>query len=249
CYVELYDRKAAGAPFEPIAVDEPKKPLTRNGTSKSGQHNLSAGVGETKPAAVDADPNGAAFVNAPSHLESALAFVEVLEKSVGSQAGTHVTAFEVHLRMKKYFLALKSINQLRAIEADHPALVPMVVRISAALDADASFAAPMKAALKAQLVKAFGEVPSIAATVADHDTLLPFALAGARGLVSLGGKERVAQAKQMAMQAAAERFGDSRTLENLVAARDLLARIGALESERLAFAAEARKVFPLATCF
>ncbi|KAJ1729757.1 hypothetical protein LPJ72_004806 [Coemansia sp. Benny D160-2] len=249
CYVELHDRKAAGAPFEPIAVDEPKKPLTRNGTSKSGQHNLSAGVGETKPAAVDADPNGAAFVNAPSHLDSALAFVEVLEKSVGSQAGTHVTAFEVHLRMKKYFLALKSINQLRAIEADHPALVPMVVRISAALDADASFAAPMKAALKAQLVKAFGEAPSIAATVADHDALLPFALAGARGLVSLGGKENVAQAKQMAMQAAAERFGDSRTLENLVAARDLLAGIGVSESERSAFAAEARKVFPLATCF
>ncbi|KAJ1796139.1 hypothetical protein LPJ59_003933, partial [Coemansia sp. RSA 2399] len=153
CYVDLHDRKAAGSPFVPISADVSKKPLTRNGTAKTGQHNLSAGVGEAKQAAVDVDPNGSTFVKAESHLENALKFVETLEKSVGSQPETHVSAFEVHLRMKKYFLALKSINSLRAIDDNHPSLVPMVVRINAALDADDSFAAPMKAALKGQLAK------------------------------------------------------------------------------------------------
>ncbi|KAJ1773229.1 hypothetical protein IW140_000357 [Coemansia sp. RSA 1813] len=248
CYVDLHDRKAAGSPFAPISVDTSKKPMTRNGTAKSGQHNLSAGVGESKPAAVDADPNGSAFVMADNHLEKALKFVEVLERSVGSQPETHVSAFEVHLRMKKYFLALKSINSLRAIDDNHPSLVPMVVRINTALDADDSFAAPMKAALKGQLTKVFGDA-SIAKTIEENSKYLPFALAGAKGLICLGGDTNIAQAKGLLVQAASERYGATRTLKSLIEARDLLANVGASESERSTFAASAKKVFSLATCF
>ncbi|KAJ2394217.1 N-alpha-acetyltransferase 15, NatA auxiliary subunit, partial [Coemansia sp. RSA 2559] len=185
---------------------------------------------------------------ADSHLENALKFVETLERSVGSQPETHVAAFEVHLRMKKYFLALKSINSLRAIDENHPSLVPMVVRINAALDADDSFAAPMKAALKGQLAKVFGDA-SIMKTVDEHSTSLPFALSGVKGLICLGGEKGIAQAKELLLQAAAEKYGTTRTLENLIEARDLLEKVGASESEKSAFAAGAKKVFSLATCF
>ncbi|KAI9505128.1 hypothetical protein GGI25_000366 [Coemansia spiralis] len=247
CYVDLYDRKAAGSPFVPIS-EKPMKPFTRNGSAKQGQHNLSAGLGETKPVAVDVDPNGSKFVEADDYLERALKFVEVLETYVGSQPETHVSAFEVHLRMKKYFLALKSINSLKAIDDDYSSLVPMVVRMRAALDSDETFAAPMKAALKDQLFKAFGDA-SIESTIETHKQSLTFMLAGAKCMIRLGGESNVARAKDLLLQAASDRYGETRTLKNLLAAKDLLVEAGASESELATYATSAKQVFALSTCF
>ncbi|KAJ2009600.1 hypothetical protein GGI04_000323 [Coemansia thaxteri] len=248
CYIELHDRKVTGTPFVAIAGEEATRPLTRNGTAKQGQHNLSAGVGEAKPAEVNKDPSGATYVDADDHLANALKFVEQLEKSSASQAETHLSAFEVHLRMKKYFLALKAINAIKAINEKHPALVPAAARMVAGMDADESFAAPMKAALKGQLAKAFGEL-SIEATIKAHEHSLPFALAGAKGLLALGGEGNTASAKSTLLRAASASFGETRTLDNLLAAKRLLEKIGASEAELAGFAESAKKVFSLATCF
>ncbi|KAJ2882085.1 hypothetical protein IWW38_005705, partial [Coemansia aciculifera] len=61
CYIDLHDRKQNGAPFVAIPIEDQTKPLTRNGSTKQGQHNLAAGIGEAKPAEVDNDPNGSAY--------------------------------------------------------------------------------------------------------------------------------------------------------------------------------------------
>ncbi|KAJ1819837.1 hypothetical protein LPJ75_001087 [Coemansia sp. RSA 2598] len=249
CYVDLHDRKAAGNPFVAV-VEKKEKPLTRNGSSKQGQHNLAAGVDEAKVAEVDKDPNGATYVDAEDHLAEALKYVERLESVLGTQPTTHTLAFEVHLRMKKYFLALKSINSLKAIDEGHPSLVPMAVRLSKGLDSDDSFAAPMKAALKAQLNKSFGEV-TIEDAIKANDQSLAFALAGSKALVAMGGDANLELARSVLSKAASEKYGESRTLSNLLEARDLLIKAGggSLESHVSELAKDAKTVFPLSTCF
>ncbi|KAJ2802149.1 hypothetical protein H4R21_002525, partial [Coemansia helicoidea] len=107
CYIDLHDRKQAGDPVKAIPDAKDSKPLTRNGTAQHGQHHLSAGIEEgkeVKVASVDVDPSGATLVDADDHLARALELVERLEVAVGSQAETQILAFEVHLRMRKYFL-------------------------------------------------------------------------------------------------------------------------------------------------
>ncbi|KAJ2705451.1 hypothetical protein FB645_002434 [Coemansia sp. IMI 203386] len=247
CYIDLHDRKAAGKPFD--AITEKDKPMTRNGSSKQGQHNLSAGVDEVKVAEVDKDPSGATYVDAECHLSEALKYVEKLESAVGTQPATHALAFEVHLRMKKYFLALKSINSLKAIDSSHPSLIPMVVRLVNGLESDTSFAAPMKAALKAQLDKSFGEV-TIEGTIKANDQSLEYVLAGAKALVAIGGDSNLELARSMLTDAASEKYGETRTLSNLLEAKDLLIKAGgSLESHLPELAKEAKAVFPLSTCF
>ncbi|KAJ2703541.1 hypothetical protein H4218_000225 [Coemansia sp. IMI 209128] len=248
CYVDLHDRKLAGAPFAAITDEGESRPLTRNGSAKQGQHNLSAGVGEAKPAEVDKDPSGATHVDAEDFMAEALKFVERLEGAVGGQAQTHLSSFEVHLRMQKYFLALKAINALKAIDEQHPSLVPMVVRMIADMDSNESFAAPMKAALKGQLAKSFGEV-SIEASIEAHQNSLLFALAGAKGLLALGGEANVASCRRVLVKAASPAYGETRTLDNLLAAKAFLEKSGASEAELSDFGASAKLVFPLATCF
>ncbi|KAJ2828897.1 hypothetical protein GGI24_002278 [Coemansia furcata] len=248
CYVDLHDRKLAGAPFAAITEVGQSKPLTRNEAAKKGQHNLSAGVDEEVPAAVDKDPSGATHVDAEDYMAEALKFVERLESSVGQQAKTHMSAFEVHLRMQKYFLALKAINSIKAIDEQHPALASMVVRMIADMDSNESFAAPMKAALVGQLAKSFGEV-SIEASIDAHQNSLPFALAGAKGLLALGGEANVASSKRVLLKATSAAYGETRTLDNLLTAKALLEKSGASEAEISDFGASANLVFPLATCF
>ncbi|KAJ2391049.1 hypothetical protein H4S02_001530 [Coemansia sp. RSA 2611] len=243
CYMELVDRKAAGKPFVPIVHQTDAKPLTRNGSSQQGQHNLSAGIGEAKVFDVDKDPNGAGFVDS-DNLASALKLAEQLESGASASPATHVTAFEVHMRMHKYFLALKTINALKAIDAEHPALPSMVVRLTQALDTDESFAAPLKAPLKAQIAKAFGEVS--AATSAERS--LEAMLAVTRGMLALGGNN-VAQARALLMQAPEDKYASGCMLEQLLDARRLLVQSGATEDELAAFGTGAKKAFPLATCF
>ncbi|KAJ1730128.1 hypothetical protein LPJ61_003185 [Coemansia biformis] len=245
CYIELHDRKQAGSPVKAIPSPTDTKPLTRNGAAQHGQHHLSAGIDEAKAASVDTDPSGASFVDADDHLAPALALVERLEAAVSDQAETHILAFEVHLRMRKYFLVLKALNALKAIDANHPALVPMAVRLGKALDTDASFAAPMKAALKSQLAKSFGDA-SIESSVASHPESLAFALAGAKGLLSLGDADA---ARKLLRQAPSEAYGSTRTLAGLLEAGQLLTKSGASTEERDEFAVGAKKVLPLATCF
>ncbi|KAJ2698370.1 hypothetical protein H4R19_005600, partial [Coemansia spiralis] len=243
CYIELHDCKQAGSPLRAIPDVKDTKPLTRNGTAQHGQHHLSAGLEEVKVASVDVDPSGATLVDADDHLARALELVERLEAAVGSQAETHVLAFEVHLRMRKYFLVLKAINALKTIDADHPALAPMAVRLGKALDADEAFAAPMKAALKGQLAKSFGDV-SIEASVASHPASFDHALAAAKGLLALGDTNA---ARAILLQAASEAHG--RTVTGLLAASQLLEKSGATAEERDMLAASAKKAFPLAACF
>ncbi|KAJ2373187.1 hypothetical protein IW150_003742 [Coemansia sp. RSA 2607] len=247
CYLYLHDRKQSGNPFEAIVSDEQKR-VTRNGSSKQGQHTLSAGIGETKVAEVDKDPNGSGYVNADCHLTQALKFVDQLESAVGSQPKTHVAAFEVHLRMKKYFLALKSINSLKAIDDSHPSLTPMVVRLVHGLESDNDFAAPMKAALKGQLAKIFGDV-TIASTLGANDQSLPFVLAGASALLDIGGDANLASARTMLAQAASNKYGSTRTLDNLLEAKDLLLKCGSSQTELSELSKDAKALFPLATCF
>ncbi|KAJ2252293.1 hypothetical protein GGI13_003362, partial [Coemansia sp. RSA 455] len=213
-----------------------------------GQHNLSAGVGEVKQAAVDQDPSGATYVDADDYMAEALKFVERLESSVGQQVKTHLSAFEVHLRMQKYFLALKAINSVKAIDEQHSSLTSMVVRMIADMDTNESFAAPMKAAVKGQLTKSFGEV-SIEASIDAHQNSLPFALAGAKGLLALGGEANVASSKRALLKATSAEYGETRTLDNLLVAKTLLEKSGASEAEMSDFATSAKLVFPLATCF
>ncbi|KAI8325972.1 N-terminal acetyltransferase A, auxiliary subunit [Martensiomyces pterosporus] len=248
CYIDLHDRKAAGSPILAVPAETSNKPVTRNGSAKQGQHTLSAGVGEAKPAEVDKDPNGSEYIDSEDYLGDALKFVERLESAVGSQPETHLSAVEIHLRMKKYFLVLKSLNALKAIDENHPSLVPMVVRMSKALDADESFAAPMKAALKAQLAKSFGDV-SIDANIKSHAQSLDYALAGAKGLLALGGEGESASAKALLLGAASESYGATRTLANLRTAKGLLKKAGASETEVAEFANGAKQLFPLSTCF
>ncbi|KAJ2727073.1 hypothetical protein GGI07_000191 [Coemansia sp. Benny D115] len=248
CYLELHDLKAAGTPFKPVVEEKETKPMTRNSSSKHGQHNLSAGVGENKIAEVDKDPNGKAYVEAEDHLASALKFVEKLESAVSSHPKTHTAAFEVHLRMKKYFLALKSINSIKAIDAENASLIPMAARLIHGLDADESFAAPMKAALKGQLAKSFGDVSIENAIKANQDDLT-CALIGAKGLLAIGGAANVAAAKDISSGAAAAHYGKTRTLENLIEAKNLLVKSGASEAELAEFTKSTAAVFPLATCF
>ncbi|KAJ2548326.1 hypothetical protein GGH95_006455 [Coemansia sp. RSA 1836] len=116
------------------------------------------------------------------------------------------------------------------------------------MDANESFAAPMKAALKGQLAKSFGEV-SIEATIEAHKGSLPHMLAGAKGLLTIGGDANAASSKRALLKAASAEYSDSRTLDGLLAAKDLLERSGASEAEMSDFAASAKLVFPLATCF
>ncbi|KAJ1965265.1 hypothetical protein GGI12_000869 [Dipsacomyces acuminosporus] len=248
CYIDLYDSKEAGSPIKAVPVKTPAKPLTRNSAAKQGQHNLSAGVGEAKPAEVDKDPNGSEYIDSADYLGDALKFVERLESALGSQAETHLAAIEVHLRMKKYFLVLKSLNALKSVDENHPSLVPMVVRMQQALDADEAFAAPMKAALKAQLTKVFGQV-SIDDSIKSHERSLDHALAGARALVAVGGESELASAKSLLLNAASEPYGSTRTLANLLAAKDLLKKTGASETELADFAKGAKQAFPLSSCF
>ncbi|KAJ2639036.1 hypothetical protein GGF44_002724, partial [Coemansia sp. RSA 1694] len=239
CYIDLHDRKQNGTPFSAISSEGQTKPLTRNGAAKQGQHNLAAGIGEAKPAEVDKDPSGATHVGAADYMAEALKFVEQLESAVGQQLQTHLSAFEVHLRMQKYFLALKAVNAVKAIDEDHPSLVPMAARMIADMDANESFAAPMKAALKGQLAKSFGEV-SIEATIEAHKGSLPHMLAGAKGLLTIGGDANAASSKRALLKAASAEYSDSRTLDGLLAAKDLLERSGASEAEMSDFAASAK---------
>ncbi|KAJ2350187.1 hypothetical protein GGF43_004317, partial [Coemansia sp. RSA 2618] len=242
CYLELVDRKAAGNPFVPIEIEKENKPMTRNASAQQGQHNLSAGVGETKVYDVDKDPNGTGFVDS-DNLAEALKLAEHLETVAASNPDTHVLAFEVHLRMQKYFLVLKAINALKAIDAQHPALPSMSVRLSRALDTDESFAAPLKVPLRAQLAKAFGAVEITSGT----DSSLASVLEAAKGLLTMdNGAE---QARALLMQAPKEKYANERTLLRLLEAKQLLVKSGAGESEQAEFAAAAKKAFPLATCF
>ncbi|KAJ2078623.1 hypothetical protein H4R24_004349 [Coemansia sp. RSA 988] len=248
CYIELFDRKEAGNPFQPIPESTESKPLTRNGAAQHGHKHISAGVGEAKVVEVDKDVTGATYVNAEDHMIEALKLIERLESAVGSQPQTHILAFEVHLRMRKYFLVLKAINTLRSIDADHPALPSMAVRLGHALDADESFAAPMKAALKGQLSKSFGDM-SIKQSIEAHGESLAFVIEGSKGLLSLGGESNVTEAKTLLLAAPSEKYGAMRTLLNLQEVSQLLTKCNISESERAEFAASAKQVFPLATCF
>ncbi|KAJ2616185.1 hypothetical protein H4S08_000890 [Coemansia sp. RSA 1365] len=247
CYIELFDLKQAGNPFQPIPVTTESKPLTRNSAAQQGHQNISAGVGETKVVEVDKDLTGATYVNAEDHMVEALKLIERLESEVGDQPETHILAFEVHLRMKKYFLVLKAINTLRGINAEHPALSSMVVRLGYALDADESFAAPMKAALKGQLSKSFGDT-SIEQSIESHGDSLEFVIEGSKGLLALGDTN-VTKAKSFLLAAPLEKYGTTRTLLNLQEVNQLLKKCNLSDSERAEFAANAKQVFPLATCF
>ncbi|KAJ2456267.1 hypothetical protein EV183_000194 [Coemansia sp. RSA 2336] len=243
CYAKLADLRTAGTPFTPIVQESDSRPLTRNGSSQQGQHNLSAGIGETKVYDVDKDPNGTEFVNSDS-LAEALKLVEQLEKSCDSASETHMLAFEVHLRMQKYFLVLKSINALKAIDAEHPALPSMVTRLNQALDTDDSFAAPLKGALKSQVSKAFGSTAIDAGT----DQSLAALLIAAKGMLAMG-QTHAAQAKDLLMKATDDKYADQRTLLRLLEAKQLLEKCNASESDLAQFSSEAKRLYTLATCF
>ncbi|KAJ2408928.1 hypothetical protein J3F80_001721 [Coemansia sp. RSA 2526] len=241
CYLELADRKASCNTFVPIEIEKDDKPLTRNGSAQQGQQNLAAGVGETKVYDVEKDPNGTKFVES-DNLAEALKLAEHLESVAASNPDTHVLAFEVHLRMQKYFLVLKAINALKAIDATHPALPSMVVRLSQALDTDESFAAALKVPLRAQLAKSFGAVDITTGTAESIDSVL----AAAKSMLAMGNGD---QAAALLVQTPEAKYAEGRTLLKLLEAKRLLAKSGADESTQAAFGASAKTVFPLATCF
>ncbi|KAJ1949501.1 hypothetical protein FBU59_001116 [Linderina macrospora] len=249
CYLELFDRKLAGNAFKPIPAPDENKRVTRNGTAKQGNHTLSAGLGETKPGAVDKDPNGTEFVESTDLLASGLKFVETLEKFAGDQPQTHLSAFEVHLRMGKYFLVLKAINALKAADAEHPALIPCVLRMQTALAKDEKFAAPMKAALNAQLAKTYGAITNLDEYMSTHATSLPHMLAACHALLAMDAEANKNVIKTTMLPATSPEFGSARTIENLLAAKALAIRAGAEPSDIEKFAAAAKQVYPISSCF
>ncbi|KAJ2159387.1 hypothetical protein GGF46_003051 [Coemansia sp. RSA 552] len=245
CHLQLHELSEAGTPFAPISLEHDSKPLTRNGAAQQGAHNVISGSSNGKVAEVDKDPSGASLVDT-DQLAAALKLVDQLAASRADHPETHQLAFEVHLRMHKYFLVLKAINVLRAIDADHPALPVMAARLDHALDADSSFAAPMKAALKGQLSKSFPSL-SIASVISANPKSLPLALEGAKGLLALSDTDG---AKKILLQAASPSYGDYRTLSALREAGVLLReKCKAPENELAEFTAAAKQVFPLSTCF
>ncbi|KAJ1957071.1 hypothetical protein EC988_001019 [Linderina pennispora] len=249
CYLELYDRRLAGNAFKPIPASDENKRVTRNGTSKQGNHTLSAGVGEAKPAAVDKDPSGSEYVESTDLLADGLKFVEALEKFAGDQSQTHLSAFEVHLRMNKYFLVLKAINALKTADPAHPALIPCVLRMQDALAKDDKFAAPMKVALNAQLAKSYGALSGLDAYMTENAASLPHVLAACHALLAMDANANKERVKAAMLSAAAPEFGSARTIDNLLAAKALAIKAGAEPSDIDNFAVAAKQVYPMSSCF
>ncbi|ORX72058.1 N-terminal acetyltransferase A, auxiliary subunit [Linderina pennispora] len=208
---------------QPIPASDENKRVTRNGTSKQGNHTLSAGVGEAKPAAVDKDPSGSEYVESADLLADGLKFVEALEKFAGDQPQTHLSAFEVHLRMNKYFLVLKAINALKTADPAHPALIPWP--------------------------KSYGALSGLDTYMTENAASLPHVLAACHALLAMDANANKERVKAAMLSAAAPEFGSARTIESLLAAKALAIKAGAEPSDIDKFAVAAKQVYPMSSCF
>ncbi|KAF2018594.1 N-alpha-acetyltransferas-like protein 15 [Aaosphaeria arxii CBS 175.79] len=82
----------------------------------------------------DTDPKGIKLLETKEPLEVALKFLNpLLEFSPKSIEGQNL-AFEVHLRRKKYVLALKALNAAAAIDPENPKLHEQVIRFRLTID-------------------------------------------------------------------------------------------------------------------
>eukprot|EP01120_Amphizonella_sp_Union-15-10_P007166 TRINITY_DN238_c0_g2_i3.p1 TRINITY_DN238_c0_g2~~TRINITY_DN238_c0_g2_i3.p1 ORF type:complete len:490 (-),score=108.09 TRINITY_DN238_c0_g2_i3:114-1583(-) len=69
---------------------------------------------------IDFDNEGYGLIQVPNPLEHAEKYVSNLLKFSSSNLKTHLLAFEVFIRKKKYLLALRAVKKASVIDPDHP---------------------------------------------------------------------------------------------------------------------------------
>jgi len=87
-----------------------------------GSHNKD-GKDKKKPSKlsqIDEDPNGDLLQNVTDPLAEALKPLQTIQKFSPQRLDTHLLAFEVHIRRKKYLLVLRALKKSIAIDPNHP---------------------------------------------------------------------------------------------------------------------------------
>ena len=72
-----------------------------------------------QPREVDQDPHGAKLLECEDPVAEAAKIVRILEKHAAKNFETHILAFEVHLRRKKFLLALRAMLRALRMDATH----------------------------------------------------------------------------------------------------------------------------------
>eukprot|EP00742_Colponemidia_sp_Colp-10_P007680 GILJ01008278.1.p1 GENE.GILJ01008278.1~~GILJ01008278.1.p1 ORF type:complete len:869 (-),score=166.02 GILJ01008278.1:155-2761(-) len=73
-----------------------------------------------KEAPVDNDPEGVALAQVEDPLAEAVKLLKGLLRHASSKLETHISAFEIYIRKKKYLLALQALTRLRKLFPEHP---------------------------------------------------------------------------------------------------------------------------------
>eukprot|EP00884_Botryococcus_braunii_P006971 jgi/Botrbrau1/16275/Bobra.0066s0056.1 len=113
-----------------------KEAAAREAASKEAATASKDKNGKRVVAAKDPDPDGAQLAANPDPLGEASKLIRTLKTHADSRFLTHLLAFEVYLRKRKFLLALQALTRALQLEgSDHPEVHPRLIRYSLAFQA------------------------------------------------------------------------------------------------------------------
>ena len=117
-------RKEAKEKKEAEAAAEAAQKLAQKEAAKAAAEAAKEGGKPTRragqPREVDQDPHGAKLLECKDPVAEAVKIVRILEQHAMKNFETHILAFEVHLRRKKFLLALRAMLRAIRMDATHP---------------------------------------------------------------------------------------------------------------------------------
>ncbi|KAF9408017.1 N-alpha-acetyltransferase 15, NatA auxiliary subunit [Podila epigama] len=262
-YVTLFDKPEGADTPEMEGMTEAEKKKFRNKQRKAElkaqkeQEEKKALADQEllkKGGKIDEDPEGLKYTKMEDPLGEALKLLRPLQDLAPNRIDTHLMAFELYIRKKKYLLALGALLKSIKIDAHHATLHEQLVRFRLAVEAAGS---EIKANTKKVLdqhwetlyhsqdlktfVAAFAQEQVEGSNAGLVDGLIAAAMAA-----SLTEKD-IAQAEKLLLLVGTDRFAGSRTLDN---SKLVLKTLRSMRSSRAQeFKSMAHTWYPLADAF
>ncbi|KAF9394805.1 hypothetical protein CPC16_010160 [Podila verticillata] len=262
-YVTMFDKPEGADTPEMEGMTEAEKKKFRNKQRKAElkaqkeQEEKKAQADQEvlkKGGKVDEDPEGLKYTKKEDPLGEALKLLRPLQDLAANRIETHLMAFELYIRKKKFLLALKSLLKSIKIDPNHATLHEQLVRFRLAVEAAGS---EIKANTKTVLDQHWNtlyhgkDLSAFAAEFvkknveSNNPGSVDHVIAAAM-VASLTEKE-VGKASDLLFLVEQDRFKDSRTLENTVL---VLKTLRSMRSSRAQeFKTKAHAWFTLATVF
>eukprot|EP00123_Amoebidium_parasiticum_P017809 comp23996_c0_seq1/m.42678 comp23996_c0_seq1/g.42678 ORF comp23996_c0_seq1/g.42678 comp23996_c0_seq1/m.42678 type:complete len:829 (-) comp23996_c0_seq1:215-2701(-) len=265
-YLDLYDKPSLSSTTqsETNSEDNPaglsEKELKKLRSKQRRDQARQAAVKEEAPKATgdekkskskvqDSDPDGQQLVSTTDPLGEAVKFLKPLLDHAKEDIHTHLLAAAIYLRRKKYLLVLRALKAAHSIDAANPTLHFLLVSFAHQVAQASDLHPAVKSVINEELPSLLSNksAADLNAEFLNENSTNPLALCQGLKALAVSALEKKGEAAERLLASAAQLKGCS--VEDAASIMYTLRNHFGDEAKAVAFANEARKVFPLATCF